>query len=235
MRVEALPLSADSRWGQVTKVESKMRQVLWTKRERPRLRSRRWGEEFLLLIIPGIVLLGFLGLCLWIREQSQKEELVPADAIVVLGAAQWNGRPSPVLRARLDRAIALYHQGYAPLLVLTGGSIAGDPFSEASVGRAYAQSQGVPDEAILVEEESRSTSENLRGAWQLLSPRRAFSILMVSDPFHMARALVIARDLGFQPHPAPAYESPIAQRPLEEAFYIMREAGALLLYWILGK
>ncbi len=212
-----------------------MRRVLWTRRKSPRLRPRRRGEAVLLLLIPGIVLFGFLGLCLWIREQSRREELVPADAIVVLGAAQWNGRPSPVLQARLDRAVELYHQGYAPLLVLTGGSLAGDPFSEASVGRAYARAQGVPEEAILVEEESRSTLENLRGAWQLLSPRRARSILLVSDPFHMARALVIARDLGFQVHPAPAYESPIAQRPLEEAFYIMREAGALLLYWILGK
>lgn len=211
-----------------------MGRVFWTKRERPRLRFRKRGEEFLLLIIPGVILLGFFGLCLWIREQSRREELVPADAIVVLGAAQWNGRPSPVLQARLDRAIALYREGYAPLLVLTGGSVAGDPFSEASVGRAYAQAQGVPDEAILVEEESRSTLENLRGAWQLLSPRRAFSILLVSDPFHMARALAMARDLGFQAHPAPVYTSALARQPLED-FYIMREAGALLLYWILGK
>ncbi len=199
------------------------------------MRSRRRGEAVLVLIIPGIVLFGFLGLCLWIREQGQREELVLADAIVVLGAAQWNGRPSPVLQARLDRAIDLYRQGYAPLLVLTGGSIAGDPFSEASVSRDYARVRGIPEEAILVEEESRSTVENLQGAWQLLSPHRAYSILLVSDPFHMARALVIARDLGFQAHPAPAHESPITRHPLEETFYIMREAGALLMYWVLGK
>jgi len=186
-------------------------------------------------MIPGVILLGFLGLCLWIWEQGRQEELVPADAIVVLGAAQWNGRPSPVLQARLDRAIALYRQGYAPLLVLTGGSLAGDPFSEASAGRDYALAQGVPAEAILVEEESRSTAENLRGAWQLLAPRQARSILLVSDAFHMGRALAIARDLGFLAHPAPAYSSPIAQRPLEEALYIIREAAALILYWIVGK
>ncbi|MGC9024979.1 MAG: YdcF family protein [Chloroflexia bacterium] len=193
------------------------------------------GEEIVLLIIPGILLLGFFGLCLWIREQGRQEELVPAEAIVVLGAAQWNGRPSPVLQARLDRAIALYRQGYAPLLVLTGGSIAGDPFSEASAGRAYALAQGVPAEAILVEENSRSTVENLREAWKLLAPRRAYSILLVSDPFHMGRALAIARDLGFQAHPAPTPSGPIARRPLEEAFYIMREAAALLVYWVWGR
>ena len=212
-----------------------MGRTLWTKRRKGRLRPRMRGEGVLLFMIPGVILLGFLGLCLWIWEQGRQEELVPADAIVVLGAAQWNGRPSPVLRARLDRAIALYRQGYAPLLVLTGGSLAGDPFSEASAGRDYALAQGVPAEAILVEEESRSTAENLRGAWQLLAPRQARSILLVSDAFHMGRALAIARDLGFLAHPAPAYSSPISQRPLEEALYIIREAAALILYWIVGK
>jgi uncharacterized SAM-binding protein YcdF (DUF218 family) len=207
----------------------------WTKRTRGR--TRRPGGRLMpvfLWILLALVL-GFAGLCLWVEWQGRLEDIVPADAIVVLGAAQWNGRPSPVLQARLDRALALYQQGYAPLLVLTGGSLPGDAYSEASAGRDYALARGVPAEAILLEEKSRTTVENLRGAWELLAPRQARSILLVSDPFHMGRALVIARGVGFTPHPAPTRDSLIAQQPLEEAGYVVREALALVSYWVAGQ
>ena len=189
----------------------------------------------ILLLIIGAILLGFAGLCLWIEWQGSREEIVPADAIVVLGAAQWNGRPSPVLQARLDRAIDLYQRGYAPLMVVTGGSAPGDQESEASVGRAYAVARQVPPEAILVEPESRTTAENLRGAWALLDPRESRSILLVSDPFHMGRALHIARDVGFVPHPAPTKDGPISRQPLKETEYVVREALALILFIVSGK
>ena len=188
-----------------------------------------------MLWIASAILLVFLALCLWIEWQGRHEDIVPADAIVVLGAAQWNGRPSPVLQARLNRAIALYREGVAPLLVLTGGSQPDDPYSEASVGREYALAQGVPAAVILTEENSRTTVENLRGAWQVLAPRTAHAILLVSDPFHMGRARWIARDVGFSAHPAPTHTSPIAGQPLDEAWYVLREALALIVYWVAGK
>jgi uncharacterized SAM-binding protein YcdF (DUF218 family) len=178
---------------------------------------------------------GLLALCLWVRWQGRHEEIVPADAIVVLGAAQWNGRPSPVLQARLDRAIALYRAGFAPRLVLTGGSTPADAPSEAAVGRAYALAQGVPPEAILLEERSHTTVENLRGAQALFAAAPGPTILLVSDPFHMARARWIARDLGFAAYPAPTRTSPISERPLEEAWYVFREALALVVYWAVGE
>jgi uncharacterized SAM-binding protein YcdF (DUF218 family) len=178
---------------------------------------------------------GFVTLCLWILWQGRQEEIVPADAIVVLGAAQWNGRPSPVLQARLDRAIALYHEGFAPYLVLTGGSWPDDAPSEAAVGRDYALAQGVPSEAILLEDQSHTTVENLHGAQTVLTTTQSLNILLVSDPFHMARARWIARDLGFAPYPAPTRTSPISERFLEEAWYILREALALIFYWTTGK
>lgn len=201
---------------------------------RPRPRQDRPLAVALLLLL-ALPLGGFLGLCLWVEWQGRQEEIVPADAIVVLGAAQWNGRPSPVLQARLDRAIELYQQGYASWLVLTGGSVPGDPHSEAAVGRAYAMAQGVPAEAILIEDRSRTTLENLQGASSLLQTRQARSILLVSDPFHMARALCIARDLGLAAHPAPTHTSPVSQEALSRAGYDLREAAALLGYWLLGK
>ncbi len=209
-------------------------------RRRPRgaLRPRHLtsGPFVRLLVLSlGVVLFGFLALCLWIRWQGLQEEVVPSDAIVVLGAAQWNGRPSPVLQARLDRAIELYRQGYAPLLILTGGSVPGDERSEASVGRDYAISAGVSPGDILTEEESRTTLENLEGVRELLPPHQSHSILLVSDPFHMGRALYIARQVGLTPHPAPTQSSPISERPLEETAYVVREALALLTYVCLGR
>jgi uncharacterized SAM-binding protein YcdF (DUF218 family) len=178
---------------------------------------------------------GFLVLCLWIKWQGRQEKIVPADAIVVLGAAQWNGRPSPVLQARLDRAIALYRDGFAPLLILTGGSSPADAPSEAAVGREYALDRGVPPEAVLLEDQSHTTVENLRGIQSLLASSPVPTILLVSDPFHMARARWIARDLGFATYPAPTRTSPISERPLEEVWYVVREALALLAYWATGK
>lgn len=188
-----------------------------------------------LLTAGGILAAAFLLLIVWIRWQGRQEKLVPADAIVVLGAAQWNGRPSPVLQARLDRAITLYQEGLAPRLVLTGGSAPADAPSEAAVGRDYALAQGIPPEAILVEDQSHTTVENLRGTRELLAALPAPTILLVSDPFHMARARRIAGDLGLTAYPAPAHTSPISERPLEEAWYVAREALALSLYWATGR
>ena len=188
-----------------------------------------------LLKLGGAILFAFTSLCLWIEWQGRQEELVPAGAIVVLGAAQWSGQPSPVLQARLDQAITLYRQGYAPVIVLTGGSLPGDPYSEASVGQEYALAQGIPAEAILLETQSRTTVQNLRGAWELLSPRQVRSILLVSDPFHMARACSIARALGFTVHPAPTHSSPIGAQSIKETWYVLREALGLIAYWVAGQ
>jgi uncharacterized SAM-binding protein YcdF (DUF218 family) len=196
---------------------------------------RRNGVAVGFLLLASLLLLGFLALCGWISLEGRREEIVPADAIIVLGAAQWNGRPSPVLQARLDRALELYRDGYAPLLVFTGGALPGDQATEASVGREYALQHGVPERAILLEESSHTTYENLAGACALLLPRGARSVLLVSDPFHMARGQIIARDLGLDPHPAPTHTSPIYREPLKVARYTAREAAALLLYLLFKR
>ena len=141
---------------------------------------------------------------------SSRDEARPAQAIVVLGAAQYAGKPSPVLRARLDHALALWNRHLASLLILTGGTGPGDTTSEAAVGRNYARKHGVPDSAILVENEGRTTSESMRAVAGMLEVRGLQSALLVSDPFHMLRLRILARRFGFTPYTSPTQTSPIS-------------------------
>ena len=141
---------------------------------------------------------------------SSRDEARPAQAIVVLGAAQYAGKPSPVLRARLDHALDLWNRHLASLLILTGGTGPGDTTSEAAVGRNYARKHGVPDSAILVENEGRTTSESMRAVAGMLEVRGLQSALLVSDPFHMLRLRILARRFGFTPYTSPTQTSPIS-------------------------
>ena len=141
---------------------------------------------------------------------SSRDEARPAQAIVVLGAAQYAGKPSPVLRARLDHALDLWNRHLASLLILTGGTGPGDTTSEAAVGRNYARKHGVPDSAILVEHEGRTTSESMRAVAGMLEVRGLQSALLVSDPFHMLRLRILARRFGFTPYTSPTQTSPIS-------------------------
>ena len=169
-------------------------------------------------------------LALWIVSAAsvlvwgERDEARPAQAIVVLGAAQYAGKPSPVLRARLDHALELWNQHLAALLILTGGTGAGDTTSEAAVGRNYARRHGVPDSAILVENEGRTTSESMRAVAGLLEVRGLQSALLVSDPFHMLRLRILARRFGFVPYTSPTRTSPIAPNREENWKYIFSES-----------
>ena len=142
---------------------------------------------------------------IWQRLDARRS----ASAIVVLGAAQWDGRPSPVLRARVDHAIALWRRGLAPRLVMTGGRGPGDTTSEAAVERRYAMRQGVPGRAILVESTSRTTREALRNVAAMLDGS-ARDVILVSDPFHMLRLSIVARRFGLRPQTSPTRTSPIS-------------------------
>lgn len=132
----------------------------------------------------------------------------PRDAIVVLGAAQYGGRPSPVLKARLDHAVALWRRGLAPRLVLTGGVGIGDTMSEAAAGRRYVLRQGVPDSALVLEHEGRTTRESMRNVADLLLAKGWPRVLLVSDPLHLRRASILARRFGLTPATSPARDSP---------------------------
>jgi uncharacterized SAM-binding protein YcdF (DUF218 family) len=155
---------------------------------------------------------------------SSRDEAQPAQAIVVLGAAQYAGRPSPVLRARLDHALDLWNRHLASLLILTGGTGSGDITSEAAVGRTYAKRHGVPDSAILVESEGRTTSESMKAVAGMLEVRGLQSALLVSDPFHMLRLRILARRFGFTPYTSPTRTSPISPNREERWKYIFSES-----------
>ena len=155
---------------------------------------------------------------------SSRDEAQPAQVIVVLGAAQYAGKPSPVLRARLDHALELWDRHLASLLILTGGTGAGDTTSEAAVGRNYARKHGVPDSAILVENEGRTTSESMRAVAGMLEVRGLQTALLVSDPFHMWRLRILARRFGFTPYTSPTQTSPISPNREERWKYIFSES-----------
>ncbi|MDB4907081.1 MAG: hypothetical protein JWO05_1865 [Gemmatimonadetes bacterium] len=165
-------------------------------------------------------ILSFLAVVGWQYRRTDQH----GDAIVVLGAAQYAGRPSPVLRARLDHAIELYRQRAAPEIVFTGGTGVGDTTSEAAVGRRYAMMRGVPDSAIELENTGRTTSESMRSVAALLAARGKAEVILVSDPFHMLRLSILARRFGLHPHSSPTPTSRISASPSESWKYLFSES-----------
>lgn len=140
---------------------------------------------------------------------SNRDEARPVDAIVVLGAAQYDGRPSPVLRARLDHAADLYQQGLAEKVVVTGGKQAGDRVTEATASADYLARHGVPQESILREVQGRTSWQQLAAAAAFLKQQGLTKVLLVSDGFHSARIAAIAGELGLEGYTSPAPDSPI--------------------------
>src|SRR5256714_11073609 len=166
---------------------------------------------------------------------SSRDEARPAQAIVVLGAAQYAGRPSPVLRARLDHALDLWNRHLGTLLILTGGTGTGDTTSEAAVGRSYAIKHGVPDTAILMETQGRTTSESMRAVAGMLEARGLQTAVLVSDPFHMLRLRILARRFGFTPYTSPTKTSPISPNREQRWKYIFSESIKAPLAFLLER
>src|SRR5216117_1443401 len=152
-------------------------------------------------ILLAVVLIGLVwaAVVVTVAIQAAHDEATSADAIVVLGAAQYNGRPSPVFRARLDHAAALYQRGLAPLVLVTGGVGTGDTVSESEVGRHYLVKAGLPDVAVLALPAGTSTSASLDGVARWFSGRDSRRVLLVSDGFHMLRLQIIATRLVLVP------------------------------------
>ncbi len=157
------------------------------------------GSAFLALLRLAVACALWLGgVAAWIVHVGGRDEAVGvrADAIVVLGAAAYDARPSPVFTERIRHGLALYRDGHAPRLIFTGGYGFGARFSESQVARRYALREGVPADAILIETLSRTTQENLVQARALMLEHDLRRVIVVSDPLHMARALRLSRALG---------------------------------------
>lgn len=158
-----------------------------------------------------------------------------ADAIVVLGAAQYNGRPSPVLQARLDHALDLYDRGLATRLIFTGGTGVGDTVSEAEVSRRYALSHGVPASAIMTERDGLSSAQSVRAAAALMQSAGLESALIVSDSYHMMRLELLARRSHIVPYRAPAANAPIDAASRSKRWeYVLRESVLFPATAVLG-
>lgn len=147
-----------------------------------------------------------------------------SDAIVVLGAAQYVGRPSPVLRARLDHALELWQRGLAPTLIFTGGTGTGDTTSEAAVSRVYALKHGVPDTAILMENEGKTTRQSLEAVSGIMRARQMRSAILVSDPFHMLRLRILSGQYGVDAYTSPTQTSPISANKGQALGYVISES-----------
>jgi len=166
---------------------------------------------------------------------SQQDERRPVDAIVVLGAAQYNGRPSAILKARLEHAIDLYNSGVARYLIMTGGKADGDVTTEAASARLFAIGRGVPASAILSEDRGRTTLESLRGTAALLRDHGLTTAVFVSDRSHMLRVLRIARDEGITGFGSPTATSPSDSTLDDRVRSTVHELGGLALYFVTGE
>ncbi len=171
-----------------------------------------------------------------IRAQASRDEIPPgvsADAIVVFGAAEYNGSPSPVFKARLDHAFDLEERGLAPLVITTGGS-GGDPkFSEGAVGRDYLIQLGMAENKILADTQSETTNENVQAVTRILRERHAHNCIAVSDGFHLYRIKLMFRAQGIQAFASPAPGSPIESDPFQRTTHSLRELLSVTL-WHLG-
>lgn len=205
---------------------------------RHRTYARRQRKTVPLFRVLGVILLGALAftivaaltLGLLVKRQAARDEARPSDAIVVLGAAQWDGKPSPVLQARLDHAFDLYAAGLALKVIVTGGVGIGDNYSEGEVARQYLLRKGIPAAAVLTENRGRSSYESMEGATALMQRNGWHSALLVSDPFHMYRLKRMAGDLGVQAATSPTRTSPIRPGSAEERRYMIREVATLADY-----
>lgn len=176
------------------------------KKETNKTESGKRGKKkvlrfFLILILIVALVFGFTSVSIW--RYSHKDQRQKADVIIVLGAALSSDVVSPVFRERLNHSITLYNEGYADKILVTGGIGEGSYLSDAYVAGMYLMEQGIPEEDILLEEESETTLSNLENAKTIMDENEFSSALIVSDPMHMKRAMLFAKDVGIT-----AYSSP---------------------------
>ena len=199
--------------------------------------SRRRRPKLVVCLL--IIVLAYLAItAASIVSFSNKDETRQADAAIVLGASVYDNSPSPVFCERINHAVELYDDGYVNTIIMTGGVGEGNIRSEADIAREYAEQQGVPAEAILIEETSTITAENLENARQVMEQNEIDTALIVSDPLHMKRAMLYAKDLGMDayssPTPTSLYRSWRTRIPFlmrEEFYYVGYRVVRLFKRW----
>lgn len=175
----------------------------------------------------------WIALQVW--QQSRQDEVHGADAIVVLGAAQYNGAPSPVFKARLDHAAYLFAEDLSDTIIVTGGKAPGDRYTEAEAGENYLESQGISHDVVLGETEGRTTWESLRNVREIASANGIDSLLLVSDPMHSERIKRMAHDLGFEAYASWASYQSLERSRSTKAKELVREVASIIVYELFDR
>lgn len=173
----------------------------------------------------------FVITCIKISNYSKKNETQKADVGIVLGAGIWNDEPSPVFKERIDHSIALYKDGYIKKIIFIGGKADGKKFSESCVAKKYAERLGVNSKDIFIEEKSKITQENLKFAREIMIENNLTEALLISDPLHMKRAVLIAKDTHINVHSSPTQTSQYKSTKKRLTF-LMRESFFYITYQI---
>lgn len=186
-----------------------------------------------LIAAVALVVTAYLGITFaQVWRASLQDGAESSHAIVVLGAAQYDGRPSPALQARLDHAAGLYRQGHAPVVWVTGGQQPGDRTTEGKSGYDYLRRQGLPDEALQIENQGRNTWESLAATARFLRERGTTEVLLVSHPYHSYRLAGIADELGLDPHVSPTPARAVSV--VDAAKALGRETAAVAIGRLVG-
>jgi uncharacterized SAM-binding protein YcdF (DUF218 family) len=200
---------------------------------RPPRRRNNVRRALLALALVVLVVVGYYGFSLYpVWSTGRSDYTGTADAIVVMGAAQYDGRPSPQLAARLDHVAELWPRGIAPLVVATGGNRPGDRFTEAQASATYLEQRSVPAEALLLEDKGTNSYESLRAVADLLHARGLDDVVIVTDPYHALRAKLIAEQVGLTAHVSPTPTSVVRGR--QQLGRQLQEAAGVALGRLIG-
>ncbi|MDI2031715.1 YdcF family protein [Saccharopolyspora sp. TS4A08] len=177
-----------------------------------------------------VVVLVIGGTAIRVWQVARADDRQPVDIVVVLGAAQYHGKPSDILEARLEQALGLYEDGLTDYIVTVGGRKAGDTYTEAQAGKNWLVENGVPRDKIVDVDVGSDTLGSMQAVTDLAEQRRWDTALIVSDPWHSLRARTMATDMGLESWASPARSGPVVQTREIQMKYIVRETGALLYY-----
>lgn len=180
------------------------------------------------VVVLAVLVVGGVAVAVW--YVARQDDRSTADAIVVLGAAQYDGVPTPVFQARLEHAAELYTEGVAPRIVTVGGNQPGDTYTEAGAGRAYLTELGVPPESLLAVETGSNTERSIDAVAQTVTDLGGDSVVLVSDPTHSLRADLMAEDAGLRARTSPTRHGPAVWTRENQLTNIVRETGAVLYY-----
>lgn len=197
-------------------------------------RAARWGfRAVAVVVLLAVLAVGWTAAQVWRTGLSDARPA--SDAVIIEGAAQYDGRPSSVLAARLQHGLDLWRAGVAPRIVTVGGRRTGDRFTEAGSGRDWLVEHGVPASAVVAVEQGSDTLLSLRAADRVLAARGWQTVVIVTDPWHELRSRTIARDLGLTAQSSPVTDGPSTRGLGTQVRYVARETAAYLYYRVFHR